>query len=104
MAFSREEEAPENDLYETYKNDRTVNPFRNSEVPETATIDVSEFCMPTMGYVTSPYGYRPRFRRMHKGIDLKVQIGDTIRAALLRLCTSYKLRTSWLWQLCDSES
>ncbi|MDE5894752.1 MAG: peptidoglycan DD-metalloendopeptidase family protein [Muribaculum intestinale] len=77
----KEEEAPENDLYETYKNDRTVNPFRNSEVPETATIDVSEFCMPTMGYVTSPYGYRPRFRRMHKGIDLKVQIGDTIRAA-----------------------
>lgn len=77
----KEEEAPENDLYETYKDDRTVNPFRNSTVPNTAQIDVSEFCMPTMGYVTSPYGYRPRFRRMHKGIDLKVQIGDTIRAA-----------------------
>jgi LysM repeat protein len=77
----KEEEAPENDLYETYKDDRTVNPFRNSTVPNTARIDVSEFCMPTMGYVTSPYGYRPRFRRMHKGIDLKVQIGDTIRAA-----------------------
>ncbi len=77
----REEEMPENDLYETYKNDQTVNPFRNLEVPATANIDVSDFCMPTMGYVTSPYGYRPRFRRTHKGIDLKVQIGDTIRAA-----------------------
>lgn len=77
----REEEMPENDLYETYKNDQTVNPFRNLEVPATANIDVSEFCMPTMGYMTSPYGYRRRFRRNHKGVDLKVQIGDTIRAA-----------------------
>ena len=32
-----------------------------------------------MTRVTSKYG--PRRRRMHKGIDLKVQIGDTIRAA-----------------------
>lgn len=31
--------------------------------------------------MTSPYGYRRRFRRMHKGVDLKVQIGDTIYAA-----------------------
>ncbi len=79
--FFKEEEAPEYDLYEQYKDDQTVNPFQNAIVPETASIDVSEFCMPTMGYVTSPYGYRRRFRRMHKGIDLKVQIGDTIKAA-----------------------
>ena len=32
-----------------------------------------------MTRVTSKYG--PRRRRMHKGIDLKVQVGDTIRAA-----------------------
>ncbi len=37
--------------------------------------------MPHPGYVTSPYGYRRRFRRMHKGIDIKVYTGDTIRAA-----------------------
>ncbi len=37
--------------------------------------------MPHPGYVTSPYGYRRRFRRQHKGVDLKVHIGDTIRAA-----------------------
>ena len=37
--------------------------------------------MPCPGYLTSQYGYRRRFRRMHKGVDLKVQIGDTIRAA-----------------------
>ena len=33
------------------------------------------------GYITSPYGYRRRFRRMHKGVDLKLNIGDTVRAA-----------------------
>ena len=37
--------------------------------------------MPHPGYITSPYGYRRRYRRMHKGVDLKVNIGDTIRAA-----------------------
>ena len=29
--------------------------------------------------ITSPFG--PRWRRMHNGLDLKVEIGDTIRAA-----------------------
>lgn len=37
--------------------------------------------MPHPGYVTSPYGYRRRFRSMHKGIDLKANTGDTVRAA-----------------------
>lgn len=76
-----DEQMPENDIYETYKNDQTVNPFRTAQVPEIFDIDVSKFCMPVMGHVTSPYGYRPRFRRVHKGVDLKLQIGDTVRAA-----------------------
>lgn len=76
-----EEEEPEMDIYTEGWDSGTVNPYRSSDVPETKKIDVSNFAMPTNGYVTSPYGYRPRFRRMHKGIDLKVQIGDTIRAA-----------------------
>ena len=50
-------------------------------MPDSKVIDVSEFAMPCPGYVTSPYGYRPRFRREHKGIDLKLQIGDTVYAA-----------------------
>ena len=58
-----------------------VNCYQNVSVPQTATIDVSKFSMPCPGYMTSPYGYRKRFRRMHKGVDLKVNIGDTIRAA-----------------------
>jgi murein DD-endopeptidase MepM/ murein hydrolase activator NlpD len=76
-----EEEEPELDIYTEGWESQKVNPYLNAVVPNTKKIDVSEYSMPTPGYVTSPYGYRPRFRRMHKGIDLKVQIGDTIRAA-----------------------
>ena len=76
-----EEEEPEDDIYTEGWDSQAVNCYTNATVPDTKVIDVRNFCMPTMGYVTSPYGYRRRFRRMHKGIDLKVQIGDTIRAA-----------------------
>ena len=50
-------------------------------MPDSCVIDCSTFVLPmdSMTRVTSKYG--PRRRRMHKGIDLKVQIGDTIRAA-----------------------
>ena len=38
--------------------------------------------MPTTSTkVTSQFGYRARWRRMHNGIDLKVYVGDTIYAA-----------------------
>ena len=63
---------------------RSVDPFRGGakvEMPDSCAIDCSTFILPidTMTRVTSKYG--PRRRRMHKGIDLKVQVGDTIRAA-----------------------
>lgn len=77
----REEEEPEMDIYTEGWDSKRVNPFNEADVPQTAIIDVSKFVMPHPGYVTSPYGYRKRFRRQHKGIDLKVYIGDTIRAA-----------------------
>lgn len=76
-----EEEEPEMDIYTEGWDSNMVNCYRNANVPDTYDINVSKFCMPCPGYVTSPYGYRRRFRRMHKGVDLKVQIGDTIRAA-----------------------
>ena len=77
----KEEEEPEMDIYTEGWNSRLVNPYANMEIPNTKVIYVSNFCMPHAGYVTSPYGYRKRFKRMHKGVDLKVHIGDTIRAA-----------------------
>ncbi len=78
--FSEEEET-EFDIYTEGWDSQRVNCYAGVAVPQTATIDVSNFSMPHPGYITSPYGYRRRFRRMHKGVDLKVNIGDTIRAA-----------------------
>ena len=77
----KDEEEPELDIYNEGWNSRSVNAYAGMAVPDTKVIDVSEFAMPCPGYVTSPYGYRRRFRREHKGIDLKLQIGDTVYAA-----------------------
>ena len=77
----KEEEEPEIDIYTEGWNSKLVNPYSGIDVPQTKVIDVSNFSMPCPGYLTSQYGYRRRFRRMHKGVDLKVHIGDTIRAA-----------------------
>ena len=52
------------------------------ELPEEYKIDLRHFCMPTPSTrITSNYGYRASFRRQHKGLDIKVYIGDTIRSA-----------------------
>lgn len=73
---------PADELYGEWTN-QWVNPFRGKKVdyPDSCVIDCSTFVLPidTMTRVTSKYG--PRRRRMHRGIDIKVQIGDTIRTA-----------------------
>ncbi len=79
ILFSEEEE-PEYDIYTEGWDSQSVNPYKNAEVPNSMEIDVSKFSMPHPGYLTSEYGYRRRFRREHKGVDLKVHIGDTIRS------------------------
>ena len=77
----KDEAEPELDIYTEGWNSKSVNAYAGMEVPDMQTIDVSNFAMPCPGYVPSPYGYRPRFRREHKGIDLKLQTGDTVYAA-----------------------
>lgn len=72
---------PELDIYTEGWNSKRVNPFNEKDVPDQFVIDVSEYVMPVPGYVTSNYGYRPRFKRTHKGIDLKLQMNDTVVAA-----------------------
>jgi len=75
-----ENEIPAEDLYGGIWNNRYVNAYRSIEnIPDTFKVSLANFTMPTMGYVTSNFG--PRRRRMHYGIDLKVQVGDTIYAA-----------------------
>lgn len=76
-----EECEPEPDIYTEGWESGLVNSYKNAVVPDVATIDVSNFHLPCPGILTSPYGYRPRFRRMHKGVDLRSAIGDTIYAA-----------------------
>lgn len=34
------------------------------------------------GVITSQFGYRPAFKRIHNGIDISLRVGDTVRAAL----------------------
>lgn len=72
---------PELDIYTEGWNSKAVNPFKEGDVPDNYVIDVTGYFMPVPGYVTSNYGYRKKFGRMHKGIDLKIQRNDTIYAA-----------------------
>ena len=72
-------ENPSADLYKGWDNKYA---HRSTELPESYRIDLRGFCMPTPSrVVTSNFGYRARWGRQHKGLDIKVYIGDTIRAA-----------------------
>ena len=68
-------------LYPTWNNEY-VQAYGDAIVPESYKVDLTRFCMPTTHTkITDVFGYRPRRRRMHYGLDVKVFIGDTIRAA-----------------------
>ncbi len=43
--------------------------------------NIPYYC-PEWGRITSGFGYRERFHRMHKGIDIAMKVGDTVRVAL----------------------
>jgi murein DD-endopeptidase MepM/ murein hydrolase activator NlpD len=77
-AIEREEaEAPASMLYPEWSNKYA---HRESALPDSFRINLRGFHMPCESrVVTSNYG--ARWGRMHKGIDIKVYIGDTIRAA-----------------------
>ena len=77
-----EEVEPEPDIYTEGWESGLVNPFKESDVPQTKVINLKGYVMPIRGnYVTSHYGYRPAFGRNHKGVDLRCPMGDTVRAA-----------------------
>ena len=76
---AEQSEYPALSLYPNWNN-QYAHAYGNVIIPDTYTIDLTGFCMPTPSTkITSPFG--PRWRRMHNGLDLKVNIGDTIVAA-----------------------
>lgn len=46
------------------------------------TLGRTDFYRPVKGIMTSQFGWRPQFQRMHHGIDLSLNTGDTVRAAV----------------------
>jgi murein DD-endopeptidase MepM/ murein hydrolase activator NlpD len=71
-------DAPSADLYDDWDNMHAHS--RVAEMPDSFRISLRNFCMPTDSRVlTSNFG--ARWGRQHKGLDIKVYIGDTIRAA-----------------------
>ena len=82
LALARiiERELEENPSYELYEEWDNIFANRAVPIPDQYKIDLRHFCMPTVSRaVTSNFG--PRWGRSHKGIDIKVYVGDTIRAA-----------------------
>ncbi|MDR1601735.1 MAG: peptidoglycan DD-metalloendopeptidase family protein [Tannerella sp.] len=75
---------PADELYGSWDTLR-VNPFRTKEkeieFPDSFNIDCQTFIIPIDNPLKVTSNFGPRRRRIHKGIDLKVQKGDTIRAA-----------------------
>ena len=77
LIFTENYDSPSEDLYEDWNNRYA---HREQALPDSFRISLRDFCMPTTSRVlTSNFG--ARWGRQHKGLDIKVYIGDTIRAA-----------------------
>jgi murein DD-endopeptidase MepM/ murein hydrolase activator NlpD len=69
--------SPAASLYQDWNN---VYAHQQTSLPDSFRIDLRDFHMPTPSRViTSNFG--ARWGRQHKGLDIKVYVGDTIRAA-----------------------
>ena len=77
ITIKEDMESPASELYANWDNRYA---HRATKLPETYRIDLRHFCMPTTSRViTSNFG--SRWGDQHKGLDIKVYIGDTIRSA-----------------------
>jgi murein DD-endopeptidase MepM/ murein hydrolase activator NlpD len=72
---------PADSIYRFIWTDERVNPYGTmfDSLKDDVHIPMAGFCLPAPGYITSSFGWRRN--RMHKGTDIKVQVGDSIRAA-----------------------
>lgn len=77
IIYTENYDSPAEDLYEDWNNKYA---HHETALPDSFRISLKDFCMPTDNrMITSNFG--SRWGRQHKGIDVKVYIGDTIRAA-----------------------
>ena len=77
LIFTEEYDSPAADLYDDWNNKYA---HHETALPDSFRISLRDFCMPTDSrLLTSNFG--ARWGRQHKGLDIKVYIGDTIRAA-----------------------
>lgn len=84
LLFTESVQFPADELYGSHWENKWVDPFRGevkAVFPDSFAIDCSSFVLPIDSDVRITSKYGPRRRRMHRGIDLKVYTGDTIRAA-----------------------
>ena len=74
---------PATELYKHSWVTTGAHPYKDFEFTNNEyIINILEYSMPANSkIITSNYGYRKSFKRMHRGIDIKVYIGDTIYAA-----------------------
>lgn len=92
-----EREMEENPSYELYEQWDNIFAHRPAPLPDTYKIDLRHFCMPTTSRaITSNFG--ARWGRAHRGLDIKVFVGDTIRAAFsgkVRMVKNQGARTGY---------
>jgi len=74
---------PADELYQSNWDTTNINPFQKQTIlfPDTYTIDCMTFTSPVDHEIKITSKYGSRRRRMHHGTDIKVVVGDTIRAA-----------------------
>lgn len=72
---------PCDDIYDNIWVNNSTNCYSGLEVTHNYKIDLRDFCMPIKKNkitITSHYGYRKQFKRNHYGVDLSLNVGDTI--------------------------
>ena len=75
------ENHPAEDIYNNIWTSDRINPYKIpiDSMPDSVRIDLSNFFVPVHGAVTSVFG--PRKYRFHYGTDLRLNVGDSVRAA-----------------------
>lgn len=77
----KREALQDNELFNYNFSSQAVNAYAGMEIPATRNIDVTGYVPPVKGKLTSPYGWRARFGRMHRGVDLNLHVGDSVVSA-----------------------